>query len=254
MIPGWLLLGAAAVLLGSYLAGEGRLQRRGDRWPVARTAAAVAAGAALTAAGLWPVRSAVDDTVVHLLVVMGAPLLLALSAPVSLALRTLPRRPRALLLRGLHSRWSRVVTWWPVATALEVGGLYAYYLLPVPAAAHGLLMTHMVAAGWLFSTVLVGPDPTPHRPGLPARCLALLTVFAAHDVLAKLLYARGGGSAAQLLAYGGDLVEVLTAVALFARWYRRSRPRACSLAVRAQARQGAATLAPGPTARGSSAP
>lgn len=226
MIPGWLLLCAAAVLPALSLLGEHRLHRRADRWPVGRTTCAVAAGAALALAGLWPVRSTVDDTVVHLLVTMVAPLLLTLSAPVSLALRTLGRRPRALLVAALHTRWSRVVTWLPVATALEVAGLYVYYLVPVPDLVHGVLMVHMVAAGWLFSTVLLGPDPVPHRPGVLARSLALLTVFAAHDVLAKLLYARGGGQAAQLLFYGGDVVEVCTAVVLFTRWYRRGRPRA----------------------------
>ena len=55
--------------------------------------------------------------------------------------------------------------------------------------------------------------------------MALLVVFTTHDVLAKLLYARGGGSGAQLLFYGGDVIEVLTAVVLFGRWYVRVRPR-----------------------------
>lgn len=225
MIPGWLLLSAAAVLLAGYLGAESRLHRRGDRWPVGRSAAAVGAVAAVAGAGLWPVRGAVDDTVVHLLVTMLAPLLLALSAPVSLLLRTAPARVRAAVLVVLHSRWARFTTRLPVATALEAGGLYVYYLVPVPPVLHGLLMVHMVAAGWLFSAVLVGPDPVPHRPGLLPRAAALLVVFAAHDVLAKLLYARGGGAGAQLLAYGGDVVEVATAVALFGRWYVRVRPR-----------------------------
>ncbi|MFD0484534.1 cytochrome c oxidase assembly protein [Kineococcus sp. GCM10028916] len=232
MIPGWVLLFAAGVLLASYLVAEGGLHRRGDRWPVPRTGAAVAAAVAWAVAGLWPVRGAVDDVVVHLLVTMAAPVLLALSAPVSLALRTVPPRLRGLLVLGLHLRWSRVVTWLPVATALEVGGLYLYYLVPVPPAVHGLLMVHMVAAGWLFATALVGPDPVPHRPSLGGKAVALLTVFAAHDVLAKLLYARGGGAAAELLFYGGDVVELLTAVALFGRWYRRSRPRPVGRPVR----------------------
>ena len=232
MIPGWLLLLAAGVLLAVYLVAEGALHRRGDRWPVPRTGAAVAAALAWAVAGVWPVRGEVDDVVVHLLVTMAAPVLLALSAPVSLALRTVRPRSRELLVRALHLRWSRAVTWLPVATVLEVGGLYLYYLVPVPPAVHGLLMVHMVAAGWLFATVLVGPDPVPRRPSLVARAVALATVFAAHDVLAKLLYARGGGAAAELLFYGGDVVELFTAVVLFGRWYRRSRPRPRGLPVR----------------------
>jgi putative membrane protein len=225
VIPGWLLLSAAAVLLAGYLGAEQRLHRRGDRWPVSRSAAAVGAVVAVVAAGLWPVRSAVDEVAVHLLVTMAAPLLLALSAPVSLALRTLTGRARTGLVAVLHSRWARTVTWLPLATALEAGGLPLYYLAPLPHGWHGPLTVHMVLAGYLFSAVLVGPDPVPHRPGIVGRSFALLVVFAVHGVVAKLLYAAGGGTAAQLLYYGGDVVEIVTAVALFARWYRRTAPR-----------------------------
>jgi putative membrane protein len=230
VIPGWLLLTSAGILLCLYLAAEARLHRRGDRWPVTRSSSALGASLTLVVAGLWPARGAVDDTVVHLLVTMLAPLFLAVSAPVSLALRTLPHPLRRHLLRALHSRWSRAVTWLPLATVLQVGGLPVYYLLPVPPVVHGLLMAHMVAAGWLFATVVVGADPVPHHPGIVARSLALVTVLAAHDVIAKLVFARGGGTAAQVLFYGGDAVELLTAVLLFSRWYRRTRPRSARAA------------------------
>ncbi|WP_432564740.1 cytochrome c oxidase assembly protein [Kineococcus sp. SYSU DK003] len=225
MIPGWLLLSAAGALLAGYLGAEQRLHRRGDRWPVSRSAAAVGAVVAVAAAGLLPVRSALEETAVHLLVTMAAPLLLALSAPVSLVLRTVTGPARAGVVAVLHSRWARTVTWLPLATALEAGGLCLYYLAPLPHGWHGPLTVHMVLAGYLFSAVLVGPDPVPRRPGILPCSLALLFVFAVHGVVAKLLYAAGEGTAAQLLYYGGDVVEIATAVALFARWYRRSAPR-----------------------------
>ena len=74
----------------------------------------------------------------------------------------------------------------------------------------------------------------------------LLTAAASHDVLAKIMYAHlyprggmsgmsgisvmGGGSAtaaqlraaAQLMYYGGDVVEVALAVLIMVTWYRRS--------------------------------
>ena len=49
---------------------------------------------------------------------------------------------------------------------------------------------HVFLAGWLFALALVGPDPAPHRPGLPVRAAVLVLVVAAHDVFAKTLYAR----------------------------------------------------------------
>ncbi|PRY17836.1 cytochrome c oxidase assembly protein [Kineococcus rhizosphaerae] len=225
MIPGALLLAAAAGLTACYLVAEQRLHARGDRWPVRRTAAATGCAAALAAAGLWPARSATDEVAVHLLVTMAAPLLLALSAPVGLTLRVLPPGPRRALVGALHHPWSRAVTWWPVATVLEAAGPWLFYLAPVPHALHPALMVHMVLAGWLFATVVAGPDPVRGRPGVRTCLLALLVVFAVHGTVAKLWFAAGAGAAAQVLAYGGDVVEVATAVAVCARWYRRVTPR-----------------------------
>lgn len=64
---------------------------------------------------------------------------------------------------------------------------------------------------------------------------ALLGAAAGHSALAKYLYAHAGTlppgladpdpaafrSAAQLMYYGGDVAELLLAVALFATWYHR---------------------------------
>ena len=99
---------------------------------------------------------------------------------------------------------------------------------------------HYLAAGYLFAWSLAGPDPAPRRPGLAVRVGALLVAAAGHAVLAKYLYAQAETlppgltdrdpeafrSAAQLMYYGGDLAELLLAVALFATWYHRPhRPR-----------------------------
>ncbi|WP_432573756.1 cytochrome c oxidase assembly protein [Kineococcus sp. SYSU DK005] len=249
------LLVLAVLVPGAYLAGEQRLHRRGDRWPVRRTAAALGAGAALAAAGLAPALAPGvlpaggfrAHVVVHLLATMLAPLLLALAAPVTLALRALPLRARRALLGAVRGRWSRVVTWAPVVLALEAGGLAAFYLTPLFALAHerpwlgALVHAHTAAAAYLFSAVVAGADPLPHRPGVAARAVLLVVAAAVHDVVAKLLWARGvpaapghgghaGGTAdvragAELLHYGGTLVEVATAVALFGGWYAREGRR-----------------------------
>jgi len=61
---------------------------------------------------------------------MGAPLLLALSAPVTLALRGTPRRVRvrARLLRVLRSRAVRAISAPAVVLVVAVGSLYGLYL------------------------------------------------------------------------------------------------------------------------------
>ena len=50
----------------------------------------------------------------HMILSMVVPLFCALGAPVTLALRTLPRRPRRWLLAVLHSRVAKVLTFPPL--------------------------------------------------------------------------------------------------------------------------------------------
>lgn len=97
-------LGMTLVVLAGYGTSLHRLRRRGIRWPVTRMAAMLA-GSLCTAAALLPPIASHDElfpvhVAQHLLLGMAAPAFLALSAPVTLALRTLPRR---ILLRLLHS-------------------------------------------------------------------------------------------------------------------------------------------------------
>ena len=63
-----------------------------------------------------------DDTLlsVHMILAMVVPLAMALGAPITLALRTLPRRPRSWLLVVLHSRLAKVLTFPPLTFALFV--------------------------------------------------------------------------------------------------------------------------------------
>ncbi len=240
----WLPAVPLLLAVGALAVGVRRLHRRGDRWPWPRTAA-VAAGLALLAAGLLPpLATAHGDQrvhmVQHLLVAMAGPLLLALGAPVTLALRAVRTPTRRRLLALLASRPARALTWPPVVVALDVGGLYLVYLGGLGERAehvpilHAVLHVHMIAAGWLFAELVAGSDPMP-RPGVPARLGLIVVAGAAHDVLAKLLYADGWGEAAQIMYYGGTLVDIALATAVLARWYaaggrelartaRRARP------------------------------
>jgi putative membrane protein len=240
--PTWWPAVPVLVVALAYLAGVARLRRRGDRWPAGRSVAAAAAVVALGAAVLPPVAAHTDvfavHVVGHLLLALVAPLLLALAAPVTLALRALPAPGQRRLLAVLRSGPVRALTWPPVVLALDLGGMAAFYLTDLFALAHAhpavmaLVDLHMVLAGALLAVVLVGRDPLPHRPGLVAALLTLLVAAAGHDVLAKVMYARllpaGAGSAeqirlgAQVMYYGGTVVEVALAVALMAGWYART--------------------------------
>jgi putative membrane protein len=235
---GWLPLVpilAAAVGYG-FLAR--RLRRRGDHWSAGRSAAGTGGFAALALAVSPPVATAMTfpaHALQHLLIAMLAPLLLALSAPVTLALRTLPAAGRSVLVRAVHCGPAGLLLRGPAVLILEVGGMYAYYLSPLYAATHdrpwlhAAVHAHMFLSGCLFTWFLVGRDPVPARPALLLRTLVLLIAAGSHDVLAKLMYARllpsGAGTATQLrlgaeiLFYGGDLIEVGLAAAMLATWY-----------------------------------
>ncbi|MFJ6164194.1 cytochrome c oxidase assembly protein [Micromonospora orduensis] len=244
--PGWSPLLPVAVLAVGYLLAAVRDPRGWDH----RRTAAWLLGCAVLAVAVGPLAQLPDDPrghmAQHLLLGMFAPLGLVLGAPVTLLLRVAPPPTRRLVGRLLRSRPLHLIAHPVTAALLTTGGLALVLLTPLYAAAerqpalHHALHLHYVAAGYLFAWSLAGPDPAPRRPGLAVRIGALLGASAGHAVLAKYLYAQAGTlppgltdrdpaafqAAAQLMYYGGDLAEVLLAVALFATWYRRrSRAR-----------------------------
>ena len=130
------------VALVVYLAAVMRLRRTGVSWPWWRTVAWIAGtGSLFAVTGTWlngysMVLFSVHMTQ-HMVLSLITPLLLLVAAPVTLALRTLPRGqgvsgvPRALLLNGLHSRLARLLAHPLFSIPLFLASLYGVYL-PVP--------------------------------------------------------------------------------------------------------------------------
>jgi putative copper resistance protein D len=158
-----------------------RLRRRGDAWPIGRTAAWLCGCAVLlfaTSSGIGRYMPAMFSMhmAAHMLLSMLTPILLALGGPVTLALRALPAAGRGeppglreWILIALHSKLSRFLTHPIVATFLFVVGFYALYLGGIfdavvgNHAAHMLMNAHFLISGYLFYWVVIGVDPTP-RP------------------------------------------------------------------------------------------
>jgi putative copper resistance protein D len=246
-------------VLGLYAWGVLSLRGRGDRWPVGRTAA-FALGMLLfyvaTSSGL----AAYDTTLLsahmvqHMVLSMAVPLALALGAPVTLALRTLPRRPRAALLGVLHSRLARVLSFPPLAFALFVLSPWVLYFSPWYDATlqstflHEAMHVHLVLVGALFLWPLVGVDPVPGRVAYPFRMLLILLTLPFHAFLGLTIMGQDTLIAGewyrslslpwlpdpaedQRLAGGilwgsGDIVGVVFFVVLFAQWARSSMKEA----------------------------
>ena len=204
------LLVAALVAAAVAYVGAAARPHRPVAWPVGRTVrwvtGVVVAVAGIVGPLLLPVTPDLPVHVAgHLLVGMIAPLLLVTAAPVTLALRVLPQRASLACWPGLLRLRPVVVLTHPVVAAVvDVGGLWLLYRTDLHAALPpAVVHLHMLLAGYLFAFSLVGRDPAPHRPGLAVRAGVLVAAVAAHDVLAKLLYAAQAETAGLLMLLRG---------------------------------------------------
>jgi putative membrane protein len=190
-LDSWSVLAVlSGIALLVYLGGVARLRRTGVRWPWWRTLSWLAGTASLFAVtGTWVngysmVLFSVHMTQ-HMVLSFVTPLFLLIGAPVTLALRTLPRgsgaagAPRALLLEALHSRLARAVAHPLFTVPLFIASLYGVYFTPLfdtlmrSPAGHQLMLAHFVVTGLLFFGPIVGQDPWPRTLGYPARMLEL---------------------------------------------------------------------------------
>lgn len=245
---------------GAYLAGVWVLRSRGDAWPWARTLSFVVLGMGsfyvATSSGL-----AAYDTVLlsahmvqHMILSMAVPLFLALGAPVTLALRTLPPRPRRWLLGVLHSRVAKVLSFPPLTFLLFVISPWALYFTEWYEASlrstyvHEMMHVHLVLVGALFFWPLVGHDPVPGRVAYPFRLLLIFLTLPFHAFLGttimdqeKLLAgdwytalpmawlpdpAEDQHLAGAILWGSGDLIALLFFGVLFVQWVRSSMKEA----------------------------
>ncbi|WP_067181946.1 cytochrome c oxidase assembly protein [Microtetraspora niveoalba] len=241
---GFLSPAVVALVLAGYLVLALGRRREPRGWSRRRVASVVAGAGLLIVAMLPPVATFAErdfrgHMLQHLLVGMVAPTALVLGAPLTLLLRSLPTTGRRRVARLLHSRPARVLADPWLALVLNVGGMAALYFTPlyglvasgrVP---HHLVHLHFVLAGYLFAWAIAGPDPAPRRPSVRTRLVVLGVAITAHAAMAQLMYAgflvgvrvpaaelRG---AAEIMYYGGDIAELLLALALLSTW--RPAPR-----------------------------
>ena len=245
-----------------YVYGVSRLRGRGDAWPLGRSLSFLVGGLGTIAVATMSGLAAYDTSlfgahmVQHMLLSMVATVFLALGAPVTLALRTLPRRPRRVLMSVLHSRVAQVASFPLVTWVLFVASPFALYFsgwyeatLTSPVL-HELLHVHFLAVGSLFFWPLLGIDPVPGRSSHPLRMLLVAATLPFHAFLGVAIMSvepdgrgllaaghylplhgleesvfqqqLGGG----LLWSSGDLVGLLFLGVLLTQWMRASEREA----------------------------
>ena len=196
--PDALFLGIVVVALALYARGVSILKRQGDMWPASRSIFFVIGCLVIVFAtsgglGVYAYFAFSYHMVAHMVLGMIAPIFIVMSAPITLALRTLPqgrtpdeRGVRGTLISALHSR---VVSIWVnpiVALALFDGSLFVLYLTPLfggmmlSHTGHFVMDLHFLLAGLLFFHVIIGVDPNPKRIPYLARIVLLFAAMAIH--------------------------------------------------------------------------
>lgn len=260
-LDNWL---AATILLAAalYLYGVNRLRVRGDQWPVARTVSFVLVGlgsmaaVTLTGVGAYDTNVLSVHMVQHMVLSMVSPIFMAVGAPVTLALRTLPKAPRGVLLKVLHSRYVAVISHPLVAFAVFVVNPFALYFTDWYELTlrdqfwHEFMHVHFIVSGSLFFWPLVGRDPLPSRWPYPGRALLMMLSVPFHTVLGLTIMqqrtlvagdyypslaqswldpAADQVVAGGVLWAGGEFVSVTMLAVLLTQWVKQSRSEAARI-------------------------
>jgi len=226
-----------------YVQSVWALSSRGRTWSGLRTTSFVTGLVLVDLALQSPVATFTSGyfeahMIQHLLLMVTAPPLLAMGAPMTLALQTSGRRTKVRLLRVLNSRAFR---WWshPVPTAaVYYLSMFAFFLT----SAVGVAMTHM----WLMDVVnvaflvasmhfwwpIVGADHIPHWPmshgtkmvallvGVPIESFLALALLSTTRPVAPMYTVASTHAGAAILWIGAEAFTFLALIPVFVQWVR----------------------------------
>ncbi|WP_127570983.1 cytochrome c oxidase assembly protein [Paenibacillus xylaniclasticus] len=237
------------VLTILYLSAAAVSNRRFRKWPSHRSIAWSAGIGCIALTMVWSLSggehtSFINHMSIHLLLGMFAPLLIAISAPITLIARSLPIPWARTIIRII--RYSYIHSFMhPVTSALlNVGGMWALYVTDLYKLMHHssviytMVHIHLFAAGYLFVCSILYFEPTVRRFSYRYRAIVLVLASAGHSILSKYLcHSPPNGvpieqaeAGAMLMYYGGDLIEIFIVMILCCQWYTtRLVPKASRL-------------------------
>ncbi len=174
----------------------------------------------------------------HLLLMVTAPPLLALGAPMTLALQTSGRRTKVRLLRILNSRGFK---WWshPVPTAaVYYFAMFAFFLTSaVDVAMNHMWLMDVVNIAFLVAAMhfwwpIVGVDAIPHWPmghgmkmvalliGVPIESFLALALLSTTRPAASMYSVSSTHAGAAILWVGAEAFTFLALIPVFVQWIR----------------------------------
>jgi len=243
-----------------YLYGVHRMRVAGNAWPIGRTVAFCVGGMGSILVATTSPLATYDEVLLsvhmvqHMILAMIAPIFLALGAPVTLALRTLPGSPRRGLLTVLHSRVVATLTFPVVAGAIFIANPFILYFSGLYEQTlrhpwlHDLNHLHFVVVGCLWFVPLIGIDPVGRRAPYLIRVISAFLTLPFHAWLGVAIMSmntliagdwyiaqqRSWGStplsdqrtAGGILWVSGDLIGLIVFAALFVQWMRESEREA----------------------------
>ena len=270
------LVGVGVAAL-AYLRAVREVNARHPRSPVSPLRAAAFLGG--LAAILLALQSPIDryetallsvHMVQHMLLQFVAAPLLLLGAPITLALRVTSGASRRLLLRLLHSRFTRVATHpvvaWTIFVAFNWGWQFSplYDLALESTIVHYLQHASYLASALLFWWPIAGVDPAPRKLAYPGRAAYLALAIPPNSFLGVTLMstnpslyphyatlARDWGptlvedlNMAGAVMWGmGAMVFVVALLLSVAAWMRADERRVRRVEARPEARAAAAAAA-----------
>jgi putative copper resistance protein D len=179
------------VLGAAYVIGVRRLHTHGRSWPATRTVAFLS-GLVVVLVATESGVAAYDrvlyslHVVQHILLGMVAPLLLVLGAPITLALQAGSRGSQRRILRVLRSAPARALTHPLTAWLLFGTSIVTLYFTPLYELSlrngwfHVATHAYFLLVGCLFLAHVVGLDPIPHALGYGARLLYVVVLLPFH--------------------------------------------------------------------------
>lgn len=228
------------VITAAYLSLVERSNRRLTKWPLYKSFCWF--GGWLTAAYsvygvLFEQPNFIEHMIHHLVLGMLSPLLIVLSSPITLLLRSLSvayaRRITKILKSPLVCMYHHPI----IASLLNIGGLWLLYRTDLYHWMHQhfilslVIHVHLFVAGYLFTASMIAIDPSPRRYSFRYRAIVFILALAGHAMLSKWIYAdppKGVSTTeaeigGMLMYYGGDWIDLVIIYVLWHEEYRKAR-------------------------------